>query len=212
MNTMKIFLNSITSVTFFLFGFIQLTGCENSGSPVSESDELSDDVSTVQRVNKADATDPIPDNDTITCLDISFIEKLETGLESGYKDTRLIKQGFEKVSSRKIENGKEMIFENHQKNRLKISKSVYTDGETTFKVEYLIDSSQLKCMENQLKQNNYTIDEGDYHLRYDKYLKKGLGSYEKKRMTIDSEKSTVTYIHIIGKELSVAPALNLETE
>src|SRR3989344_2881129 len=73
-----------------------------------------------------------------TCLELSFIEDLESSWESSYKDSSLPLKGFVRIQSGPVENGHEIVFENkQQKNKLKISKLKYGYGEESFYVEYL---------------------------------------------------------------------------
>lgn len=209
---MNTFYRKVGLGTLIFPGVILLICCENSNRSEyhaekrinSDSKESSDDDS-----KQIDSEQHI---DTVTCLDISFVERLESGLESEYKDGRLEKMGYKQITSNSTENGQEITFENRMKNRLIISKSHYPDGEISFKVEYFVDSSQLMCMENQLNQNNYSIDKDYHYLRDDRYLKKGLGTYEKKRIVINANRLSLTYIHILGKEINAPPIINTETE
>lgn len=142
--------------------------------------------------------------DSVTCLDVTFIENLESSWTSGYKDPRLAKKGFSYETTRTIEYGKEKTFENYtSQKQLKISNVEYPDGETFFTVKYQVTSEQMECLEKSLP-NSYVKTNSD------KYLKKGLGSYAEKLITCDSKSLWVTYTHRVGKELSM-PAPNFDT-
>ena len=137
-----------------------------------------------------------------TCLELSFIEDLESSWESSYKDSSLPLKGFVRIQSGPVENGHEIVFENkQQKNQLKISKLKYGDGEESFYVEYLVQPKQLLCLEEQLKENNYVVDEDDYkHIQHhDRYIKNGLDSLESKAIHIVKKKGLVSYYHNLDK-------------
>ena len=186
-------------ITITLFS----AGCEESrtsnGHAYTEIDSIQNAEKIETQVNSIE--------DSITCLDISFIESLESEWSSGYKSPKMMHKGYCRISSEIIENGKRIIYKNTLSNKLEISKLNYADGETAFIVEYFVDSKQLNCFEQGLKQARYMMDENQYRLQNDRYLKKGLGSYEKKTVLLDSNKKIVTYVHSVGKELSLPPIM-----
>ena len=187
-----------------------LIGCTNSSSPNTQDNSQLEN-------NPEEKKDTIESRsvtikDTITCLDIAFIEQLESSWNSTFKDPKLAKKGFRRTTSRTIDYGKEIEFENSaMKTSLQISKSKYPDGEGSFSVHYFINPFQLDCLKKQLNNNdNYKIDSNNGGSKA-RYLKKGLGTYENKIIEIDSTKLTLFYIHGRGKELSL-PELNFKTE
>lgn len=173
-----------------------ITSCNSSDSSLDSGDKQMD----VQSESESDSSAIEPLVDSVFCLKESFIENLETGWRSGYKDHRLAKKGFSYESIRNIKNGKERIFKNHQfKTELRISNVESPDGETFFSVNYQVTPEQLKCFEENLKTSSgFQFEKGSY-------TKKGLGTYAEKRFAINSRTLWISYTHRIGKELSLPP-------
>lgn len=192
----------ITAICFIAFIVLQLTtGCNSTNS-----DNYTENPSEVQSDLDTNTIDPLEDSiiDTVTCLDVSFVENLESGWTSGYKDPRLAFKGFSYKTMRTIEYGKEKIFENYtSQKQLKISNIEYPDGETVFTVKCQVTPKQLECFVQSIP-NSYIKTNSK------KYSKKGLGSYAEKLITCDSKSLLVIYTHRVGKELSM-PVPNLDT-
>ena len=128
-----------------------VTSCNHSDSPTEPDDKQVDIESELDPTVEPQIDSKV---DSVNCLNDSFIENLETGWESGYKDPRLAMNGFSYESSRNIKNGKERIFKNYQfGTELRISKVEYPDGETFFSVIYQVTPEQLQCFEESL--NNF---------------------------------------------------------
>lgn len=166
-----------------LFLFISL-GCNNS-NPTETSLEVG------KKNSDTAETD-------FTCLELSFIEDLESSWESSYKDNSLPLKGFVRIQSNAVENGQEIAFENKQlNNHLTISKFEYADGDELFQVEYVVQPEQINCIEEQLKANNYVIDEDDYkhfHQR-DRYIKNDQDGSGSKYIHIEKDKELISYYH-----------------
>jgi hypothetical protein len=136
----------------------------------------------------------------VKILDIQFIENLESGWRSSYKDTRLVDKGFVTSPS----SSDDLKFKNLYDNSLVISNSETSDGASSFKVVYVINSNQLTAFNNSLSKSIYVMD--DYVTFAPlTYKKKGLGTYASKTIEIDFLEGKVTYSHYIGKELQTPP-------
>ncbi len=178
---------------------IIITSCNSSDSPLDSGDKQMD----VQSESGSDSSAIEPQVDPVFCLKESFIENLETGWRSGYKDRRLAKKGFSYESIKNIKNGKERIFKNYRfHTELRISNVESPDGETLFSVNYQVTPEQLKCFEENLNTSSgFQFEKGTY-------TKKGLGTYAEKRFTINSTTLWISYTHKVGKELSLPPLDN----
>jgi hypothetical protein len=181
-----------------------VTSCSEPNSDVVEpSDNQDSATETTNQVT--DNTSSIDSSwiDT-NCLDIFFIESIESGWESSYQNSRLAKNGFTRQSSRSVENGEEFVFVNKTlKNTITILKSKFPDGESIFSVEYIVKQEQIECFKNTLTDTKYQKNDSS-----ELYKKKGLGTYEEKTINVLPNMLTITYIHRIGKELSM-PSLEL---
>lgn len=196
---------SVVYITTIILGLIVM-GCTDSNSSNQYTEDSSEDQSALDTNTVEAQEDSIVD--TVTCLNISFIESLESGWTNGYANTRLAEKGFSYQSTRNIENGEEKTFENHALNtQLKLAKIEFPDRETLFIATYQVTADQLTCFEEGL------TGTGSLYAQTSKgiYSKKGLGSYAEKQVSCDSESLWITYKHRIGKELQL-PEIRMDAD
>jgi hypothetical protein len=202
---MKLSFILVQSKIIFFTLLILIVSCNNSGSPeLQDTKQLNiEKLNHEKNISIIDNTDSILD--TITCLDISFIEALEFEWENSYGDSMLTKKGFVNQSSNMINHGKEIIFVNKiLENKIKLVKLEFLDGEICFKVEYSIKQQQFECFKNSLASVNYSTSSNN-----NKFKKKGLGTYEEKIIEFIRDDSLIIFTHKIGKEIQ-APSILVE--
>jgi hypothetical protein len=141
---------------------------------------------------------------TISCLEIKFIESVESGWNESYQQGRLTKRGFTRVTSKGLANGNEIVFEKKgSRTKLTLSKSTFPDGESVFSAKHVVQENEFDCFTRSLTDSKYQKNSDG------SYKKRGLGSYEEKTITLLVNNFSINYVHRVGKELSAAPIFEL---
>lgn len=138
-------------------------------------------------------------------LEIDFIEALESGWSSSYKDSRLMQKGFSRTTGGSGEN---IAFKHSESgNALLISKLIVPDGATAFTVSYSFSAAQLHDIKSSIK-NFYELKSKVEEV--EKYEKAGLGTYESKLVELSYSENKIIYTHYVGKELQVPGPIIIE--